>query len=1367
MERSNFRFAVLAVGCWMILTLLAPQVSGQEPEPSGGSERAARLLADDLVTKMRHSEKQGQLVALEPLRADRFLDLDERRRQQLYDLLMGSLRSEVAGSYDMVNPSRFESLSRTIEETGGMDWFDRYLRIVGDAGAQISISCRAGPARQGRFTLFCSADSVEPYRNLVSAQREFEKEWLTGPVDPAWAIASIAEAVVEHMQGSGRLGAVSIEDAETGSATVLSTHFADMLRDEVSEKLRARTGLRPVEEGPGQARYRAAGTIRRYEDRMEVRVELYAGDGDYPETTFREKLHWTNELEELSSAAVKPSGPGPECGPDDEIGQRRLADGTRLADWVLLADDLLRTGTANYSQLIVESTKLLADHCDWLEVKKILDAAVSAVENELAAVIAGDARAGLERLLLVEAAAGRHLGLIRLRAQAHASLKEYRKEERAYAEWLELAPDTPPHPDRLEVLRAQRRLLVLVAAEDGEAALALDARSRQLVRQGLASEGFAGGEGSAEFGGVFRGALSAWQAAKGFPETGYLDAGQAQSLMAIARARMAAEEGEQRLELNSEARMLVERGLASWRTGGGRVDGTFDTAFRAVLRSWQAENGHAVTGFLTESQSDTLSAVGLAEKVREEDDAAFREAVEANTAAAYLAYLKAFPDGLHRAEAEQRHAEAAAREEMVRARQAIEEEERALSLSLEDSMLIQQGLDAWAEGTTPVGAKNGTFHEAFRQALREWQDANGYDPTGYLDAEQAGTLIAVARSGLLGGPGDLADFGDDSGQWANNGECDDPRFVGDGMADSLLVEDMGRDASDCRSLLERGQIQRHPLFGNPEDPLDFGDDSGRWAHDSECDDARFVGIGVAEALLAENMGRDASDCQALFELGRIRLRPENVGLEPSLENSRSGNPGSRVDYGDDSSHWANDGECDDPRFVGDGMAGTLLAKDEGRDASDCQALFELGRIRLRPENEGLEPSLENSRSGNTGGRIDYGDDSSRWANDGECDDPRFVGVGMAGTLLAKDEGRDASDCQALFELGRIRLRPENEGLEPSLESSRSGNPGGRINYGDDSSHWANDGECDDPRFVGDGMAEALLVEDMGRDAADCRHLFELGRIRVRPEDEDLAASLENSLSGNLGGTMDFGDNGSQWANDGECDDPRFVGDGMADSLLVEDMGRDAADCRHLFELGLIRLHPLVGSDALIDQLVPVTGGTAETRKVDLQVEFRFGSAKLTERAVAQLHALGEALVSEALREAAVGIYGHTDATGPAEFNQNLSESRAQSVAAFLRERFDMDQSRFREVRGYGESRLRTDLSPDAPAQRRVEIAIFHLDFGDDSSQWANDGECDDPRFAGDGMAAQLLVEDTGRDAADCRHLFELGRIRLRSEIEGF
>ena len=135
--------------------------------------------------------------------------------------------------------------------------------------------------------------------------------------------------------------------------------------------------------------------------------------------------------------------------------------------------------------------------------------------------------------------------------------------------------------------------------------------------------------------------------------------------------------------------------------------------------------------------------------------------------------------------------------------------------------------------------------------------------------------------------------------------------------------------------------------------------------------------------------------------------------------------------------------------------------------------------------------------------------------------------------------------------------------------------------------------------------------------------------------------------------------------------------------------------------------PVVGRDDLIGRLVPITGDPLETRSVDLRVEFRKNSAELTDSAVAQLRELGAALVSEALRAIPVGVYGHTDSSGPADYNRELSERRAGAVAAWLREHFAIAGTRFRDVRGYGEERPRDDLPPGDPAQRRVEIVTFH------------------------------------------------------------
>jgi len=236
-----------------------------------------------------------------------------------------------------------------------------------------------------------------------------------------------------------------------------------------------------------------------------------------------------------------------------------------------------------------------------------------------------------------------------------------------------------------------------------------------------------------------------------------------------------------------------------------------------------------------------------------------------------------------------------------------------------------------------------------------------------------------------------------------------------------------------------------------------------------------------------------------------------------------------IAWGDDSSQWANDGECDDPRFRGPGAAATLLDEDLGRDASDCRWLFERGRLDYIGVAED-RPDVDSSS-------IDWGDDSSQWANDGECDDPRFEGPGAASILLETDRMHDATDCRQLFDQGRIWHKSETA-----------------IAWGDDSSQWANDGECDDPRFEGSGAASILLDEDLMRDATDCRALYEAGEIRLKT-----AAGIA------------WGDDSSQWAHDGECDDPRFEGPGAASILLDEDLMRDASDCRELYEAGRIQL----------------------------------------------------------------------------------------------------------------------------------------------------------------------------------------------------
>ncbi|MGE3691886.1 MAG: hypothetical protein AB7F98_10950 [Novosphingobium sp.] len=131
--------------------------------------------------------------------------------------------------------------------------------------------------------------------------------------------------------------------------------------------------------------------------------------------------------------------------------------------------------------------------------------------------------------------------------------------------------------------------------------------------------------------------------------------------------------------------------------------------------------------------------------------------------------------------------------------------------------------------------------------------------------------------------------------------------------------------------------------------------------------------------------------------------------------------GSSVDFGDDASKFSKDGECDDKRFSGPGMTSTpLLDSDIGHDATDCRAAYNQNRLTFVGENGGGSAVAHGSDDIS---RIQWGDDSSKYSKDGECDDKRFTGPGMTSTpLLDSDIQHDATDCRAAYSQGRLSLR---------------------------------------------------------------------------------------------------------------------------------------------------------------------------------------------------------------------------------------------------------------------------------------------------------------------------------------------------------
>ncbi len=112
-------------------------------------------------------------------------------------------------------------------------------------------------------------------------------------------------------------------------------------------------------------------------------------------------------------------------------------------------------------------------------------------------------------------------------------------------------------------------------------------------------------------------------------------------------------------------------------------------------------------------------------------------------------------------------------------------------------------------------------------------------------------------------------------------------------------------------------------------------------------------------------------------------------------------------------------------------------------------------------------------------------------------------------------------------------------------------------------------------------------------------------------------------------------------------------------------------------------------------------GVRANQSVDLNIPFDKNSSQLAPAAQRQLEQLSDALSNDSLGGYRFEIAGHTDASGAAEYNRNLSEQRAETVRRFLIDR-GVNPQRL-ESAGHGEDRLLLPDEPGHPGNRRVEI----------------------------------------------------------------
>lgn len=396
-------------------------------------------------------------------------------------------------------------------------------------------------------------------------------------------------------------------------------------------------------------------------------------------------------------------------------------------------------------------------------------------------------------------------------------------------------------------------------------------------------------------------------------------------------------------------------------------------------------------------------------------------------------------------------------------------------------------------------------------------------------------------------------FGDDSSGFANDSECDDPRFQGPGTAFGSSSEHLFKDATDCRSQFETGMIS----LAEPED-MNLGGNMGTDLIGGSTSATSPIAIPDAgpfgEVMFAlwqafqTIPGDDAGALPLPFGLGGDGASDYNRADMIEITG---------IDFGDNNSPFTNDGECDDPRFEGPGAAAFNVEEGEFTDGGDCSSLFLEGSLTyIDPAS--VDPGMVVDSTG-----VNFGDNSSMFANDGECDDPRFDGPGAAASASEDDEMRDADDCRNMFESGQVTLTA-GASPAPSLSSAASastqaslpaaipqeaytiGTPRGDV-YGatlEDGSIFASGTVYGGPIGPGDRSAYRSEVRNSG---------------------------IANYAPNTTPPAIDFGDNSSTWANDGECDDPRFEGDGMAFTSIIEDLGKDAEDCRAAYAAGTITL----------------------------------------------------------------------------------------------------------------------------------------------------------------------------------------------------
>jgi outer membrane protein OmpA-like peptidoglycan-associated protein len=106
--------------------------------------------------------------------------------------------------------------------------------------------------------------------------------------------------------------------------------------------------------------------------------------------------------------------------------------------------------------------------------------------------------------------------------------------------------------------------------------------------------------------------------------------------------------------------------------------------------------------------------------------------------------------------------------------------------------------------------------------------------------------------------------------------------------------------------------------------------------------------------------------------------------------------------------------------------------------------------------------------------------------------------------------------------------------------------------------------------------------------------------------------------------------------------------------------------------------------------------------IDLEIQFDYNSADIAKASVPSVQALGKALSDPSLKGSTFVVAGHTDAVGTEQYNQGLSERRADTIKKYLVEKYGLTGTDLVTV-GYGKTKLKDTANGADPVNRRVQV----------------------------------------------------------------